>query len=61
MKRKIVHLSHDGKYIETFESLKEADLKGYKSGTVIRVLKGKQEFSYGDKWMYEEDYLKQMA
>lgn len=55
--RKIVQLSKDNKYIRTFDSISDANRHGYKYGTIRRVLIGKQEYSYGCKWMYEEDYL----
>lgn len=55
--RPIVRLSKDGAYIERFESLYDANNSGYSSGTIGRVLRGKQNFSYGSYWVYECDYL----
>ena len=55
--RRIVQLTKDNKYIRTFDSISDANRHGYKYGTIRRVLIGEQDYSYGYKWMYEEDYL----
>ena len=55
--QKIIQLTKDNQYIQTFDSLSDANRCGYKSGTVRRVLIGEQKYSYGYKWMYEKDYL----
>lgn len=53
----IVRLDKNGNYIETFKTKSEANKKGFKSGTVNRVLKGIQKYSYESIWLYEDDYL----
>lgn len=53
----IVRISKSGEFMERFESLYEANTKGFSSGTIGRVLRGKQSFSYDSFWVYEEDYL----
>ena len=58
LKRKpIVRLSKDGIYICRFNTVSEANKNGFKSGTINRVLKKKQKYSYDSIWLYEEDYL----
>ncbi len=54
--RKIVCLSKDGIYIETFDSIKEARKK-YGSG-INSVLHGVTKTAYGFIWVYEDDYKK---
>lgn len=54
--KKIVQLDKNGNLINTFDTISEADRNGYKSGTIRRVLNGKQEYSYGCIWMYKSDY-----
>lgn len=53
----IVRLSKEGKFIKKYESINSLDRDGFVNGTVRRVLKGKQDFSYDSFWLYEEDYL----
>lgn len=36
------------------------DKEGYKTGTIFRVLNGKQDRAYGKKWIYKTEY-KQLA
>ena len=58
LKRKpIVRLSKNGDYISRFNTASEANRQGFKSGTVNRVLKGKQKYAYDSLWVYEDDYL----
>jgi len=52
----IIRLSKNGSFIERFESLCDADKKGFAPGTIRRVLNKQQDFSYDSFWVYEEDY-----
>lgn len=56
-RRPIVRLSKNGDYINRFNTVSEANRQGFKSGTVNRVLKGKQKYAYDSLWVYEDDYL----
>ena len=56
-RRPIIRLSKTGKYISRFNTSSEANRQGFKSGTVNRVLKGKQKYAYDSLWVYEDDYL----
>ena len=56
-RRPIVRLSKNGDYISRFITASEANKQGFKSGTVNRVLKGKQKYAYNSIWVYEDDYL----
>ena len=56
-RRPIVRLSKNGDYISRFVTASEANKQGFKSGTVNRVLKGKQKYAYNSMWVYENDYL----
>lgn len=51
--KKIVQLSANGEYIQTWNSVSEAR-KEYKN--VSKVLSGERQFSNGYKFQYEEDY-----
>lgn len=55
--RPIVRLSKDNRYLEKFNSISDADKKGFKAGTVRRVLKKEQKFAYNSFWVYEDDYI----
>ena len=54
--RKIVQLDTNGKVINIYNNVYEADQNGYKAGTIRRVLNGTQKLSYGFIWKYESDY-----
>lgn len=54
--KKIVQLDKNLVLINTFDSFSDLDRHGYANGTIRRVLNGKQKYSYGYIWMYEEDY-----
>lgn len=56
-RRPIVRLDKNCKYISKFDTVSEANRNGFKSGTVNRVLKGKQKYAYNSIWMYEDNYL----
>ena len=56
-RRPIIRLSKNGDYISRFNTVSEANRQGFKSGTVYRVLKGKQKYAYDSLWVYEDDYL----
>lgn len=53
----IIQLAKNGKYLNRFSSLAEANRNGYASGTVCRVLKHLQGFAYDSYWVYESDYI----
>ena len=46
-----------GGYMSRFVTASKANRQGFKSGTVNRVLKGKQKYAYDSLWVYEDDYL----
>lgn len=56
---KIVQLTLDGEYIQTFNNAKLASREvGLTDSTcIIRCCKGKQKQTKGYKWLYEKDYL----
>lgn len=56
-RKPIVRLTKNGDFIKRYENLSSIKEDGFASGTVIRVLKKKQNFSYGSYWIYEEDYI----
>lgn len=57
--RRVVKLTIDMKYIETFDSVSLAAASvGKKSPAIIRNCKHPHLTAYGFKWMYEEDYIK---
>ena len=56
-RRPIVRLTKHGEYMSRFVTASEANRRGFKSGTVNRVLKGKQKYAYDSLWVYEDDYL----
>lgn len=55
--RKIVQLSLEGEYIQTFESIKKAaqSING-NSDSICGACKGRNKTSFGFKWMYYEDW-----
>lgn len=53
-------LDDDNTILKEFNTFKEADDEGYKTGTIFRVLNGKQDRAYGKKWIYKTEY-KQLA
>ena len=53
----IVRLSKNGEFIKRYNTLTSITEDGFATGTVIRVLNGKQNFSYDSYWVYEEDYI----
>lgn len=55
--RSIVMLSKNGDFIRKFSSKSEADKKGYKYGTISRVLSGKQKYAYDCLWVFEKNYI----
>lgn len=55
--RPIVMLSKNGDFIRKFSSKSEADKKGYKYGTISRVLSGKQKYAYDCLWVFEKNYI----
>ena len=57
--RRVVKLTIDMKYVQTFNSITEAaESVGKKPPAIIRNCKEPHRTAYGFKWMYEEDYLK---
>lgn len=60
-KRKIVQLSMDGDFIAEYNKVIEADKKlGINQSAIIRCCKGKNKSAGGFRWMYKEDYEKQL-
>lgn len=55
--RPIVMVNDNNEIIKEFPTMAQANKEGYKSGTVIRVLKKKQEKSYGYKWFYKDEFI----
>lgn len=58
-KRPVVCLTKDGKYITEFPSILEAAKilgNSTNSGTINKVLHGKNKTAFGYKWKYKEDY-----
>lgn len=53
----IIRLSKTGEFIKRYESLFALKDDGFASGTIRRVLVGKQDFSYDSFWVYEDKYL----
>lgn len=57
-KRRVVKLTINMEYVQTFDSVTEAaESVGKKTPLIIRSCKNPQVTAYGFKWMYEEDYL----
>ena len=56
-RKPIIRLTKQGKYIKRYKNLYAITEDNMAIGTVIRVLKGKQKFSYDSFWVYEQDYL----
>lgn len=57
----VVQLNMDNTFIKRFWGAKAVqDELGYASSYITRVCKGKSPAAYGFKWMYEEDYLKEI-
>lgn len=52
-----VRLSKFGDFIKRYETLASLKDDNLAVGTIIRVLKGKQDFSYDSFWVYEDKYL----
>lgn len=51
----------DNTFIKRFWGAKAVqDELGYASSYITRVCKGKSPAAYGFKWVYEEDYLKEI-
>lgn len=55
--RPIVMVDDNNIIIKEFSTMAQANKEGYKSGTVIRVLKKKQNKSYGYKWFYKDEFV----
>ena len=55
--RPIVMVNDNNEIIKEFKTAAQADREGYKAGTVNRVLKKKQEESYGYKWFYKDEFI----
>lgn len=53
----IVRLTKNGDFIKRYENLSRIKEDNFATGTVIRVLKKIQNFSYNSYWVYEEDYI----
>lgn len=53
----IVRLGKDGSFIKRYDTLSAIKIDGFATGTVIRVLKQKQDFAYNSYWVYENDYM----
>lgn len=53
----IIRLSKTGEFIKRYINLSSVKEDNFASGTIIRVLKGKQKYSYDSLWVYEKDYL----
>lgn len=49
----ILRLDVKGNVIKRYESLSSISRDGFATGTIRRVLKGKQKLSYGTKWIYD--------
>lgn len=49
----IIRLDTDGNIIKKYETLNSISRDGFATGTIRRVLNGKQSLSYGTKWVYE--------
>ena len=57
----VVQLNMDNTFIKRFWGAKAVqDELGYASSYITRVCKGKSPAAYGFKWVYEEDYLKEI-
>lgn len=54
--KKIVQLDKNYHLIKLYNSLNEISKNGYATGTIRRVLNGKQKYAYDNIWMYEQDY-----
>ena len=52
-----IRLSKNGEFIKKYETLASLKEDNLAVGTIIRVLKGKQDFSYDSFWVYEDKYL----
>ena len=50
-------MSKTGDFIKRYETLASLKDDNLAVGTIIRVLKGKQDFSYDSFWVYEDKYL----
>lgn len=58
--RRIVQLSKQGDYIRSFWGAREVEIiLGFSASVISRAAKGIVKYSYGYKWAYEEDYLKE--
>ena len=55
--KSIIRLSKDGDFLERYETLLSIEQNGYATGTIRRVLAGKQNFAYDSFWLYECDYI----
>lgn len=49
----VLRIDIDGNIIKRYESVNSISKDGFATGTVRRVLNGKQKLSYGTKWIYE--------
>ena len=56
-RKPIVRLTKNGDFIKRYENLSSIKEDGFASGTVVRVLKNKQDFSYDSYWIYEDNYI----
>lgn len=52
-----VRLSKNGEFIKRYETLASLKEDNLAVGTIIRVLKNKQDFAYDSFWVYEDKYL----
>lgn len=56
-RKPVIRLTKKGEYIKRYKNLSAITEDDMAIGTVVRVLKGKQKFSYDSFWVYEQDYL----
>ncbi len=60
-KKPVIQLTKDGEYLKTWGSPTEAEKEmGMFRGAVSGVCTGEKKTSYGFKWIYKEDYEKQL-
>ena len=61
-RKKVVQLTLDGKYIQIFNSIADANRslgKASNASNIGQVCKGNRNYAYGFKWKYLTDYLEQ--
>ncbi|WP_180228722.1 NUMOD3 domain-containing DNA-binding protein [Bacillus thuringiensis] len=63
--RPIVQLTKNGEFVAEFKSIKEGSVKGFQSDSahthISSCCNGSLKQAYGYKWMYKEDYEKEIA